>query len=258
MLPSSDVIAPRVDRRVFLRRAAGAAAVLGLGGRLAAANPAPVRVRLWSEATAPKSVYPEDVDGALRGGLRDRAGLETSTARLADPDAGLADAALDQTDVLVWWGRLRHDDVPEARARAVVERVRAGRLGLIALHGAFASKPFRALMGQPCEPRSWREDGAPEHVAVKDPAHPIARGVSPFTIPRTAMFSEPFAVPTPEAVVLVSSWDSGETFRSGLTWTIGQGRVFYFRPGNDTFPVFFHPAVHQILANAALWAAKRT
>ncbi len=113
-------------------------------------------------------------------------------------------------------------------------------------------------MGTPCEPRAWREDGAPEHIAVKAPEHPIARGVAPFTISQTAMFAEPFAVPNPETVVFLSSWDSGETFRSGLTWTIGRGRVFYFRPGHDGFPVFFHPTVHQILANAAHWAARRT
>ena len=165
-----------------------------------------------------------------------------ATGRLDAPQAGLADAVLDATDVLIWWGRLRHDDVPDDRAAAVADRVRAGRLGLVALHASFASKPFRRLMDATCLPQGWRDDGRPEHVAIKAPEHPLARGVAPFTIPRSSMFVEPFAVPTPESVVFVSSWDSGETFRSGLTWTVDRGRVAYFRPGHDAFPVLFHPA----------------
>ena len=247
----------RLGRRSFLRGAVVSAATALAFPGLGLAQPTHVRVRLWSEGTAPKPMYPDDIDGALARGLHGRADLDLVTARLTDAEAGLGDAALDATDVLVWWSRLRHDDVPAARAQAVVDRVRAGRLGLIALHGSFASKPFRALMGTSCEPDKWRDDGAAEHVAVKAPEHPIAHGVAPFTIPQTAMFAEPFAVPQPESTVFVSSWDSGETFRSGLTWTMGQGRVFYFRPGHDGFPVFFHPAVHQVIANASLWVAKR-
>jgi trehalose utilization protein len=214
-------------------------------------------VRVWCEGTAPKAIYPNDVDGALGDDLRKRPGLAITQARLSDPDAGLSDAQLDATDVLIWWGRLRHDDVPEARAQAIVERVKAGKLGFVALHASHASKPFKALMGTACEPGAWRDDGSPEHVVVKTPDHPIARNVTPFTIPKTAMFAEPFAVPNPETVVLVSSWEKGETFRSGLTWTIGKGRVVYFRPGHDAFPVLFHPSVRQVIANSALWAANR-
>ena len=152
-------------------------------------------------------------------------------------------------------GRLKHDDLPEARAKVIVERVKAGKLGFVALHGSYASKPFRGLFGPMCAPKAWREDGRPEHVQITAPDHPIARGIAAFTIPKTAMFSEPFSVPDPETVVLVSSWDNGQTFRSGLTWTVGKGRVVYFRPGHDGFPVLFHPTVRQVIANAALWAA---
>jgi trehalose utilization protein len=202
-------------------------------------------------------VYPHDVDGALGDDLRRRKNLEVALARLDQPEAGLAGAALDATDVLIWWGRLRHDDLPEARSRAVVDRVRAGRLGFLALHSACVSKPFKMLMGTSCEPGGWSDDGRAERIEIKAPNHPIANGIAPFTIPRTAMYTEPFAVPNPETVVLVSSFDTGETFRSGLTWTIGQGRVVYFRPGNDAFPVLFHPSVRQVIANAAFWAGKR-
>ena len=247
-----------LDRRSFVRAATiSTAAALGLAGDASGRPPfaAQLRVRIWCEGTAPRAVYPEGVDGALGDAFRHHPGMIVSQGRLNDPDSGLSDAALDATDSLVWWGRLRHEDLPESRARAVVDRVKAGKLGLVALHGSYASKPFRALLGSSCMPRAWREDGKPEHVKVTAADHPIARGVSPFTIPKTAMFAEPFDVPEPEAVVLVSSWNGGETFRSGLTWTVGQGRVAYFRPGHDGFPVLFHPGVRQVIANAAMWAS---
>lgn len=264
MTDHTDFVSSPCNRRTFTRRAAGAAlAALGLLGRAARGQePAEraddgIRVLVWSEGTAPKAVYPQGINGTIAEDLNRRPGVIATTARLDDPEAGLAEDALDAADVLVWWGRLRHDDVPDDRAEAVAARVRAGRLGLIALHASFASKPFQALMGMPCVPGAWSEDGRPEHVAIQAPQHPIAQGVRPFVIPQSAMFAEPFTVPEPEAVVCVSSWESGETFRSVLTWTVDNGRVVYFRPGHDGFPVLFHPAVRQILANSAHWAARR-
>jgi trehalose utilization protein len=257
---------PRLDRRQFARQAAAWTGITALGWtpRARGQSPkpneskvvAPIRVRVWCEGTAPRAIYPHDVDGALGDDLRQRKGFAVTRGRLGEADAGLADKDLDATDVLVWWGRLRHDDVPEGRAKAVVERVKAGRLGLVALHASHASKPFRSLLDAPCAPKSWRDDGRPEHVAIRSPGHPIARGLAPFTIPKTAMYAEPFEVPEPEAVVFVSSWDQGETFRSGLTWTVGLGRVAYFRPGHDGFPVLFHPSVRQVIANSARWAGR--
>jgi trehalose utilization protein len=214
-----------------------------------------VRVLLWCEGTARRSVYPRDIDGALGDFLKRQPGFSVRRARLSDPAAGLGDEALDWADVVIWWGRLRHDDVPAARSAAVVARVKAGQLGFVALHGACASQPFRALMGTACEPARWREGGEPEHVTIAAPGHPIAQGVGPFTIPMGDMFAEPFSVPAPETVVLVSTWKQGETMRSGLTWTVAAGRVAYLRPGHDAFPVLFHPSVRRVIANAADWAA---
>ncbi len=249
----------RIDRRSFARRVAVAtAAATGIALIEPAptlAGPGPLRVRVWCEGTAPRSVYPGDIDAAIGDHLRRLPGLSVERARLTDPDAGLSDRALDATDVLIWWGRLRHADLPESRARAVADRVRAGRLGFVALHASCGSKPFQELMGCTCEPGGWRDDGRPERVTVLSPDHEIARGLAPFTISRTAMYAEPFQVPQPETVVLLSKFEGGETFRSGLTWTVGRGRVAYFRPGHDAFPVLFHPSVRKVIANAARWAA---
>ncbi len=255
-----DEESPRFGRRAFARRVAAAAAgtwaIAGRaeGGIARAASPS-VRVRVWSEGSAPRSVYPGDIDGAIGDALRRVKGLEVEQARLGDPDSGLSERQLDATDVLIWWGRLRHDDLRDDRARAIADRVRAGRLGFVALHASCGGQPFGLLMGSPCEPDGWRDDGRAERVLVEDRGHPIARGVAPFTIPRVAMFREPFKVPTPESVVLSSTFEGGETFRSGLTWTVGRGRVAYFRPGHEAFPVFFHPGVRKVIANAALWAS---
>jgi len=251
-----------VDRRGFFRSTACAGALaLGLTAGSSRAQQSiarPVRVRVWAEGTAPHTVYPEDIDGALADCLARNPAFAPQRARLSDADAGLSDAALDATDVLIWWGRLHHDDVPSDRAEAVVRRVRAGALGFIALHSSCTSKPFKGLMGHQCEPGGWREDGRPEHVRVASPGHPIAQGVVNFTVPRTDMFAEPFDVPDPETVVLVSSWDQGENVRSGLTWTVGKGRVVYLRTGHDAFPVLFHPQMLLLVNNACLWAARVT
>ncbi len=260
------------DRRSFLRRAALAGAgAFGLTQtrRLAAAAAAvdmaeakthlpgqALRVLIWCEGTAPPSVYPHDIDGALASHLSKQPAMEVRRTRLTEPQAGLSDALLDASDVLIWWGHLRHDDVPGDRAEAVVRRVRRGELGLIALHSSCGSKPFKGLMGRACEPGLCRDDGRPEHVHIKAPDHPIARGVAPFTIPRSDTFAEPFHVPEPETVVLVSNWDRGETVRSGMTWTIDRGRVVYLRTSLDAFPALFHPVVRQIVANATRWAGK--
>src|SRR3954466_8478506 len=173
----------RFDRRSFVRRlAAAATAATGfslLKPARALARSEKLRVLVWSEGTAPRSVYPGDVDGAIGEYLRRQPGLEGGQARLTDPSAGLPDQVLDATDVLIWWGRLRQADVPDARARAVADRVRAGRLGFVPLHASCGRKPFQDLMGCTCEPGGWRDDGRPERVTVQKPDHQIARGIAP-------------------------------------------------------------------------------
>jgi trehalose utilization protein len=251
----------RVDRRSFVRSAIGVLPVLGLRTLRESCGQEPkerpIRVRIWCEGTATRSVYPDDIDGALADQLARQAGFTVTRGRLSDPQAGLSDQSLGASDVLMWWGHLRHDEVPDDRAAAVVRLVREGQLGFIALYASCGSKPFRMMMSMPCDPGSWREDGRPEFVSVRAPDHPIARGIAPFTIPKTDMFSEPFAVPSPETVVFVSTWERGETLRSGLTWTIGKGRVAYLRTGPESYPVLFHPSIRQTIANSVRWVAHR-
>jgi trehalose utilization protein len=254
-----------VDRRSFVRHLSGTLPLASLAMPIrevrADQKPSqqrPIRLLVWCEGTASRSVYPDDIDGALADQLGRRKDYVVRRSRLSDLHAGLSDEALDACDVLLWWGHLKHDEVPDDRAAAVVRRVRAGRLGFIALYASCAGKPFKQMMSMPCELGNWREDGRPEFVSIKSPDHPIAQGIAPFTIPKTDMFSEPFAVPNPETVVFVSTWEKGETLRSGLTWTIEKGRVAYLRTGPETYPVLFHPSIRRAIANSVLWVAHRT
>jgi len=101
---------------------------------------------------------------------------------------------------------------------------------------------------------AYRADGKPSTLTVVDPEHPIAKGLpKTITIPSTEMYDEPFHVPEPDEVVFEEDWEAGEHFRSGMVWRIGAGRLFYFRPGHETYPVYKHPEMIQILANACRW-----
>lgn len=102
----------------------------------------------------------------------------------------------------------------------------------------------------------YRADGEPSTIKVLKPEHPIAQGLSEaFTIQHTEMYNEPFHVPEPDDVIFRESWAKGEWFRSGCVWTIGRGKVFYFRPGHETFSVYLQREPLQVIENAVCWLA---
>jgi len=196
--------------------------------------------------------YPEGMHATIAsalGGL----GSPVTTATLAQPDHGLPPDVLDATDVLLWWGHSAHDDVSDDVVSRVCERVLEG-MGLVALHSAHYSKPFRRLMGTHCMLR-WRIAGERETVWTVAPGHPIAAGLpGSFVIPEQEMYGEPFEVPPPEALVFLSGFAGGDVFRSGCCWTRGRGRIFYFSPGHETYPVYHQAEVRRVLVNAVRWA----
>jgi trehalose utilization protein len=173
---------------------------------------------------------------------------------LDDPEQGLSEETLAQTDVLVWWGHVAHDQVRDELVDRVQRRVLEG-MGLVVLHSGHHAKIFRRLMGTTCSLR-WREDGLHERLWVVDPGHPIADGLPPyFEIPQDEMYGEHFDIPAPDAVVLISWFAGGEVFRSGCCFHRGRGKIFYFRPGHETFPVYYQKEVQQVIANGVRWAA---
>jgi trehalose utilization protein len=216
-----------------------------------------VRVLVWNEHRherrnpAVAAIYPDGIHGTIAGALRD-GGLDVRTGTLDEPQQGLAD--LDWADVLVWWGHLAHDEVADEAVDRVQARVLAG-MGLIALHSAHYSKPFKRLMGTSCALK-WREADDKERLWVVAPDHPVAAGLGEsIEIEREEMYGEFFDIPAPETLVLVSWFTGGEVFRSGATYTRGRGRIFYFRPGHETYPTYHHPDVRRVILNAARWAA---
>ena len=224
---------------------------------------APIRVTVWGEnvhdrsSEAVKQVYPQGMHEAIAAGIGELLGSDAivRTATLDQPNHGLDDKVLETTDVLTWWGHTAHEKVDDAIVVRVKERVLGG-MGLLVLHSGHYSKIFRALMGTSCALR-WREDGEREVVWTVSPAHPIAVGVPPvFTIPQQEMYGEYFNIPQPDELVFISSYDGGEVFRSGCCFTRGLGRIFYFSPGHETYPVYHQPEVQRVIANGVLWACR--
>jgi len=249
---------------------------------------APLKVLVWDEQQeAQKQVYPNYLGNWIAEYLNKQEGIVTRSVSLKDADQGLSDENIEWADVVIWWGHQKHGQVADAPVAKIVERVKSGQCGLIALHSAHWSKVFKAAMyerfkqdvlaklpaavdktkvdfvkkkeGKPevlseedkdgrhivtvvapnCGLGGVRADGAPGHLETKLPDHPIAKGIpAKFDVKQTEMYNELFTVPEPDAVVFFETWDKGEKFRSGSCWALGQGRVFYFRPGHETYPVF--------------------
>jgi trehalose utilization protein len=272
----------------------------------------PIRVLVWDEQQPEqRQAYGDKFLGeTIAAHLEKLPGIVVRTTNLAAPEQGCDEATLDATDVLVWWAHRQCPALTNANAERIATRVRAGKLGFIALHSAHWSKPFVRLMQErakadalaqvpeaeratarweylnespiyhavkrdtPLTPAlaheggvwrltlpqcvfpAWRADGAPSHVTTLLPEHPIAAGLpARWDVAQTEMYDEPFHVPVPDAVVFEERWDKGEHFRSGCVWRVGNGRVFYFRPGHETFPVFKQGEPLRVIENAVRWLA---
>lgn len=220
----------------------------------------PLRVTVWNEFRHEKSdahiraVYPDGIHRAIADYLEEQPGFAVQTATLDEPEHGLTEDVLAGTDVLIWWGHQAHSAVADEIVDRVHERVMNG-MGLICLHSSHFSKIFKKLMGTTCNLK-WRELGENERLWVVEPGHPIADGVGQYIdIPHEEMYGEFFDIPEPDTLVFISWFPGGEVFRSGCCYHRGRGKVFYFRPGHETFPTFYQAEVRHVIANAARWAA---
>jgi len=219
-----------------------------------------LRVTVWNEFRHEKhnpevqKHYPDGMHVVIADFLS-KAGCEVQTATLDEPEHGLSEAVLDQTDVLTWWGHGAHQEVDDAIVDRVQQRVLRGGMGLVVMHSGHFSKIFKRLMGTTCDLK-WREVGEKERVWIVNPAHPIASGLDDFfEIPHAEMYGEHFDIPQPDELVLVSWFQGGEVFRSGCCYHRGMGKVFYFRPGHETYPIYHQAEVQQVLINGVKWAA---
>ncbi len=220
-----------------------------------------LKVTVWNEGRHEKvhpeiaKVYPDGLHSAIAEGLRAFGLNQVRTATLDEPEHGLTDAVLADTDVLIWWGHMAHGDVSDAIVDRVYDRVMDG-MGLVVLHSGHFSKIFKRLMGTSCNLK-WREhEQENERLWVVAPAHPIAAGLPQWIdLDHEEMYGEHFDIPAPDELVLVSWFKGGEVFRSGCTWQRGRGRIFYFRPGHEAFPTYYNEQVRHIIANGVQWAA---
>ena len=218
-----------------------------------------IHVTVWNEAVHEKTnaavaaVYPRGIHNAVAEFLHCD-DITVRTATLDEPECGMTEEVLKSTDVLIWWGHMAHDRVPDEIAWRVVSHVQRG-MGFIALHSAHMSKPFRFLLGT-SGTLSWREDGDLERIWTIAPAHPIAQGVGRyFELPHEETYAEPFGIPEPDEVVFIGWYEGGEVFRSGCTFHRDNGRIFYFQPGHETFPTYYNKDVQTVIRNAVRFVA---
>ncbi|WP_373229321.1 ThuA domain-containing protein [Cohnella sp.] len=216
-----------------------------------------INVTVWNEYRHEKknekvaSVYPQGMHAAIAEGLDVIGTIRVAT--LDDPEHGLSEEVLDGTDVLIWWGHMAHDEVHNDIVERVYQRVLKG-MGLIVLHSGHFSKIFKKLMGTSCELK-WREADEKERIWVVNPGHPIAEGIGEYIeLPQEEMYGEHFDIPQPDELVMVSWFEGGEVFRSGCCYTRGAGKIFYFRPGHETYPTYYNPQVRRVISNAVKWA----
>ncbi len=218
-----------------------------------------IRTVVWGENIHEQTneivagIYPKGMHVTIAEALNADPAIEATTATLQEPEHGLSEERLAQTDVLTWWGHKDHGAVSDEVVERIARRVWEG-MGLIVLHSGHFSKIFKRLMGTPCALK-WREAGERERLWVINPRHPIAAGLDEsFVVEYEEMYGEQFSVPEPLETVFISWFQGGEVFRSGLTWRRGAGNIFYFRPGHETYPTYHDANVRKVLVNAVKWA----
>ena len=225
-----------------------------------------IRVTVWNEnkhettSERIRAVYPDGIHGQIAKFLGGEDDFEVRTATLFDmetglknPECGLTQEIIDNTDVLIWWGHVAHKEVPDEIVDRIQEAVLKG-MGMIFLHSAHHSKPFKRLMGTSCN-LCWRDEGDMERVWVVDPGHQITQGIGRcFELEHEEMYGEPFGIPEPQKVVLMGWYEGGEVFRSGCCYIRENGKIFYFQPGHEAYPTYYNKDVQTIIKNAIRWA----
>ncbi len=218
-----------------------------------------ITVTVWGEFRHEKKnpkvagIYPDGMHETIAGFLRTSDDFVVRTATLDEPEHGLTADVLATTDVLIWWGHMAHGEVSDEIASRVQMRVLEG-MGLIVLHSGHYAKVFKRLLGTTCSLK-WRESTDKERIWNLRPSHPITHGIGDyFEIPMEEMYGEPFGIPEPDELIFISWFTGGEVFRSGATWQRGHGKIFYFRPGHETYPTYHQKEVQTVITNAVRWA----
>lgn len=219
-----------------------------------------IRVTIYNEfyheqhKEAVKAIYPNGMHAVLKDMLEKNDDITVRVVTLDMPECGLTEEVLNDTDVLMWWGHVKHNDVPDEVADRVVAHIQKG-MGFIAMHSGHHSKPFKRVLGTTGNLR-WRDQGGKTRIWCVAPSHPIAKGVPEmFELEAEEMYGEMFDIPKPDDVIFISWYQTGNVFRGGCTFTRGLGRIFYFHPGHETYRSFYNENVQKVLTNAVYWTA---
>lgn len=218
-----------------------------------------MNLTIWNEFVHEKEneevrrIYPDGIHKQLGTIFENDDDINLTYATLEEKDHGLSDQVLDNTDVLVWWGHMAHDKVSDDIVDKVHARVLNG-MGLVVLHSAHMSKIFQKLMGTTCDLK-WREAKEKERLWVIEPSHPIMEGINEYIeLEEEEMYGEFFDIPAPDELLMISWFEGGEVFRSASTYKRGQGKIFYFRPGHETHPTYYHKEIQKVIFNGVMWA----
>ena len=216
-----------------------------------------INVTVWNEYRHEKTdqkvqeMYPEGIHGQLKSFLDEEFTVRTAT--LDELEHGLTEEVLNDTDVLVWWGHIAHNEVSDEVVNRVHERVLQG-MGLIVLHSGHMSKIFIKLMGTTCDLK-WREADETCRIWNINPSHPITDGIGEYIeLEKEEMYGEHFDIPAPDELIFINWYQGGEVFRGGCTYKRGNGKIFYFQPGHETYPSYYNSKVQRVIKNAVKWA----
>ncbi|MBO5904651.1 MAG: ThuA domain-containing protein [Clostridia bacterium] len=214
-----------------------------------------IRVTFWHECRHEKTnptvtkIYPGGIHAFICNFLNEEADVEAKFVTLDDPDQGLPDEVLNNTDVLIWWGHLAHGEVKDELVEKVFRRVVNGGMGILCLHSAHHSKPFKRILGSTGN-LTWGRNQR-EVIWNMNPAHPILAGIPDhFIIDNEELYAEPFYIPQPDELLLCGWFEDGHVFRSGACYHKGAGKLVYLQPGHETCRSFHNPYVQRLINNA--------
>ncbi len=218
-----------------------------------------LRVTVWNEYKHEKEyeeiakVYPQGIHECIAGFLGKEEDLVVRTATFDMPEHGLTEEVLRETDVLVIWSHALQEEFSDEVAERVRQAVLSG-MGLVALHSAHFSKIMKKLLGTSMTLK-WRH-GDSEKLWCIAPTHPIAAGVPEMIeLPEEEMYGEFFDIPKPDDVIFAGWFSGGEVFRSGCTFHRGYGKIFYFQPGHEEYPIYYVPEIQRIIINGVRYCA---
>ena len=216
-----------------------------------------INVTVWNENRHEqlyeniRAIYPKGIHGCIAEFLGEELDFLVHMATFDEREHGLTEEVLERTDVLIFWNHCLQNEFSDEVAKRVQKHVLRG-MGLIALHSSHISKIMRNLLGTSMTLK-WR-DGDRERLFCTNPSHPIAKGLPEyFDIPQEEMYGEYFDIPKPDDVIFTGWFTSGFVFRSGCTFTRGLGKIFYFQPGHEEYPIYYQKEIQQIIKNAVRW-----